>query len=238
MAGVTNRTLLPRGWRAFALLVWVVAAVVLAALSWHFAHAPATDGPDTAVGTRLTSRLGPHAHLFTTAARLGSPAAVAAGSVFLGLSCLAVRRVRGAVFSFVAAPLAGATTELVLKPAVHRASHVDALMFPSGHTTGAFALALTVVVLVLPREDTTLLPAFGRLLLAVAALAAAAVVAVSVVVLGWHYVTDTIGGAATAVVVVVAAAAAVDAAAAVMSWKKGAAATRPAGSPPRVYNAP
>ena len=235
---MTYRSLLPRPWRPLALLVWVAAAIVLAVLSWHFVHAPAQDAPDTAFGSHLTVRLGPHARWFSTAARLGSPTVVVVGSVLLALLCLVMRRVRAAAFALVAAPLAGAMTELVLKPAVHRAQHVDALMFPSGHTTGAFALALTVAVLVLPREDTAMLPALGRLLLAVAALAAACVVAVAVVVLGWHYVTDTIGGAATAVVVVVGMAAATDAVAAVSGRKKGAAATRPAGSPPRVYNAP
>jgi undecaprenyl-diphosphatase len=234
---VPDRSLLPRPWRPVAALVWIAAAATLGVLAWHFAHAPAVDAPDAAVGSRLTDRLAPHARLFTTAARLGSPAAVAGGAVFLALTCLAVRRVRGAVFALVAAPVAGLTTEAVLKPLVHRQTHLDALMFPSGHTTGAFALALTVVVLVLPRPDTSLLPAFGRLLLAVAALAGASVVAIAVVVLGWHYVTDTIGGAATAVVVVVGIAALVDAFAP-RNTKKDAAATRPAGSPPRVYNAP
>jgi undecaprenyl-diphosphatase len=185
----------------------VVAAAVLAALSWHFAHNPATNGPDAAVAVQVKSRLGAHPHLLSMAARLGSAKAVVAGSLLLALLCLLARRPKAAVFALLAAPVAGAVTEYVLKPAVHREQHVNALLFPSGHTTGAFALAMTVVVLLLPTEGTRLLPAVARLAVAVAALAVASVVAVAVVALGWHYVTDAIGGVVTAVVVVLGLAA-------------------------------
>src|SRR5438270_456568 len=82
------------------------------------------------------------------------PAAAIGGSVLLAVLCVIVWRPRAALFALVAAPAAAAVTELVLKPLVHREQHVDALLFPSGHTTGAFALALSVVVLLLPREGT------------------------------------------------------------------------------------
>lgn len=192
-------------------LAWLASLAVLAGLSWHFAHGPATDAADAAVGARVQNRLQAHPHLLSLAARLGSPAFVIGGAVVLALLCLLARRPRAALFALVAAPAAGAVTELVLKPAVGRQRVADALMFPSGHTTGAFALALTVVVLVLPRENTRLLSALARLVVGAAALAAASVVAIAVVALGWHYVTDTIGGVTTAVVVVVAVAAVLDA---------------------------
>jgi len=190
---------------------WIAAVAVLAALAWHFAHAPATNRPDTIVSAQVQARLAAHPHLLSLASRLGSPAAVIVGSVVLSLLCLVARRPRAALFALVAAPAAGAVTELVLKPAVHRQQHVNALLFPSGHTTGAFALALTVFVLLLPHEQTRLVPALGRLVVGIAALAVASVVAVAVVALGWHYVTDAVGGVVTALAVVVGIAALIDA---------------------------
>jgi len=208
---VTSHPLIPRPWRPLALLSWLVAAAVLSALSWHFAHGSATNRPDVAVGARLQARLAAHPHLLSMAARLGSPAVVVGGAVVLALLCLLARRRKAAVFALVAAPAAGFVTEYVLKPAVHREQHVNALLFPSGHTTGAFALALTVVVVLLPHEGTRLLPALARIVVGVAALAVAALVAVAVVGLGWHYVTDAVGGVVTAVVVVLGLAGLLDA---------------------------
>ena len=207
---LTEQPLIGRSWRPLALLSWLAAAAVLAALSWHFAHAPAVNAPDTIVASGLKARLAAHPHLLSLAARLGSPAAVIGGSILLAVLCLVGRRPKAALFALLAAPAAGVVTEFVLKPAVHRAQHASALLFPSGHTTGAFALAMTVVVLLLPREGTRLLPAIARLVVAVAALAVAAVVAVAVVALGWHYVTDAVGGVVTAVVVVLGLAGFVD----------------------------
>jgi len=204
--------LLPRPWRPLALLSWLAAAAVLGALSWHFAHGSATNHPDAAVASRVQARLAAHPHLLSMAARLGSPRVVIGGAVVVAVLCLLARRPKAALFALVAAPAAGAVTEFVLKPAVHREQHVNALLFPSGHTTGAFALALTVVIVLLPHEQTRLLPAIARLVIGVAALALATVVAVAVVALGWHYVTDAIGGLVTAVVVVVGLAGVFDAA--------------------------
>jgi len=208
---LNGHPLIPRQWRPLALLTWLGGAAVLAALSWHFAHGSATNHPDAALALRFRTRLAAHPHLLSMAARLGSPAFVVGGSIVLALLCLVARRPKAAVFALVAAPAAGFVTEYVLKPAVHREQHVDALLFPSGHTTGAFALAMTVVVLLLPHEGTRILSAIARLVVAVAALAVAAVVAVAVVALGWHYVTDAIGGVVTAVVVVLGVAAVLDA---------------------------
>ena len=206
-----RRPLLPSVWRPVAVLVWVAATVVLIVLSMHFAHVSGGNRVDAAVDSRVRARLAEHARLLSVAVRLGSPEVVVGGSVLLALMCGAGRWLRGAVFALGGAPLAGGVTELVLKPAIDRTTVTSsALQFPSGHTTGAFALALTAVVLLLPTAQTRLLPALGRLLLAMAALAVAAVVAVGVVVLGWHYTTDAVGGAATALAVVLALAAVID----------------------------
>jgi len=230
---VTRRPLLPAGWRPFALVVWVIAAIGLAVLSVHVAN-PASGHLDRPLSGSIQARLAAHDRLLSLSAKLGSPEAVAGGAVPLALLCVLARRPAGAVFSLVAAPAAGAITELVLKPVVHREG-VASLLFPSGHTTGAFALAMTVAVLLLPPEETALLPAAGRILTALLALAAAAVVAIAVVALGWHYVTDALGGIVTAIVVVLGIAGLIDAfgAAANSPRNSDAAATRPAGSPPR-----
>jgi membrane-associated phospholipid phosphatase len=217
-----------------ALVVWIIAAIGLAVLAFHVAN-PASGHLDRPLSGSIQARLAAHDRLLSVAANLGSPQAVAGGAVLLAALCLIVRRPAAAIFSLAAAPAAGAITELVLKPLVHREG-VASLLFPSGHTTGAFALAMTVAVLLLPHEETALLPAAGRILTALLALAAAAVVAIAVVALGWHYVTDALGGVVTAIVVVLAVAAGIDA----YPWqqaasrrKTDAATTRPAGSPPR-----
>lgn len=204
--------LLPAPWRPVAALTWLASLLVLGVLADHFRHDPGLDGADAALGSKVAARLQAHTHLLSVATKLGSPAVVIGGSVLLALACLAVRRWRASVFALCAAPIAGVLSDIVLKPLVHR-THYSSLMFPSGHTTGAFALALTVVVLLLPGADTRLLPAAFRLLIGIAALAAASVTAVAVVALGWHYATDAVGGVVTAVVAVVGVAAVVDMAA-------------------------
>jgi membrane-associated phospholipid phosphatase len=237
---VPRHPLLPAPWRSAALLVWVLAAIALTILSIHVAH-PASGHLDRPLSGELQRRLAEHDRLLSLAVHLGTPEFVAGASIGLAVLCVVLRRPYAAVFALVAAPAAGAMTEYVLKPLVDRRG-VASLLFPSGHTTGAFAVALTVAVLLLPRADAGLLDAAARLLVGVLALAAAAVVAVGVVALGWHYVTDAMGGVVTAVIVVLAVAAAVDAIAARGPWDRwpphrwpweDARATRPAGSPPR-----
>ena len=230
---MSRRPLIPAAWRPFAFAVWLLAAIGLAALSIHVAN-PAAGHLDRPLSGSIQARLAAHDRLLSLAAQLGSPGAVVGGAVLLAVLCLLIRRPYAAVFALVAAPAAGAVTEKVLKPVVHREG-VASLLFPSGHTTGAFALALTIAVLLLPHENTRLLPAAGRILAALLALAAAGVVAIAVVALGWHYVTDALGGVVTAVVVVLGFAGAIDAWAQRQTRlrKQDAAATRPAGSPPR-----
>jgi undecaprenyl-diphosphatase len=108
----------------------------------------------------------------------------------------------------IAVPAAGAVTEYLLKPMFGR-TMAGALSFPSGHTTGAIALATAFAVLLAdPRWPR--MPAIGRLLLAVAAFLAASAVAVALVGLGAHYFTDTVGGAATGIAMVLLTALAID----------------------------
>lgn len=208
------RRLVPAPWRPLAVVAWLAACLALAVLAWHL-HQTGTGGRlDTRLDPGVAARLAGHRRALHDLARVGSPAFVAAGSALLALACVARRWWRGAVFAAAAAPLAAVTTELGLKPFV--AAHVPAAYqyaFPSGHTTGAFALALTTAVLLLPDVGTSALPGLARVALGAGALAVAAGTAVAVVGLGWHHVTDAIGGAAAAAAVVLAVAAVVGAAA-------------------------
>jgi membrane-associated phospholipid phosphatase len=129
----------------------------------------------------------------------------------LALACVAVRRWRGAVLVAVAVPAAGALTEFLLKPFVGRLLS-GYLSYPSGHTTGVIALAVTFAVL-LADPTRPRLPAAVRLLLAALAVLAAGAVALAVVGLGLHYFTDTVGGAATGTAVVLLTALIIDSAA-------------------------
>ena len=107
-----------------------------------------------------------------------------------------------AAFAIVAPIGASALTELVLKPLIDRHKQTG-LAFPSGHTTGAFSLALTAAVLLLPhRADLRARLGFVRLVVGASVLALATGTAIALVALRAHYATDTLGGAAVALAVV------------------------------------
>ena len=190
--------------------------MVLAVLAWHLHRTGSGGRVDLSIDTRLAIRLGAHGRTLERLTQLGSPQFVVGASVVLGLLAATLHWWRGAAFGLLGAPLAGAVTDLLLKPfvAAHAPLGPDgrALAFPSGHTTGAFGVALVLAVLLLPRTGGTL-PAMLRLLLGVVALGLAAGTAVSVVALGFHRTTDAVGGFATATLVVLGAAAALDVAA-------------------------
>jgi len=182
-----SRRLLPAAWVALAAVAWAASFVVLLGLGYHL-HRTGGGGPvDRALDARITGRLAEHRGL------------------------LSGRWRRAAALALLAAPVAGAATEFLLKPLIGvRMDPRAPYGFPSGHTTGAVALALVIVVLLLPRPGMHLGPAAVRVALGVLALVLASGTAVAVVALGFHRTTDTIGGVATAVLVVLGLAAAAD----------------------------
>ena len=135
---------------------------------------------------------------------LGSAPTVAVLSGVLGVFALERRDAFGVVVCVLGPAAAGALTQWVAKPLVGRRLPWHTNVYPSGHVTGAAAVA--VVALVLAHR-------YGgrRTALAVApiALCVPLVVAVGVIMRVYHYATDAIGGlaigVATAVVVVLVA---------------------------------
>src|SRR5262249_46311921 len=83
--------------------------------------------------------------------------------------------------------------ELVLKPLVHR-TITGWLAYPSGHTTGLFALAAAIAVVMLAPRSGRPHPAV-RIAVIAAAVVVASVVGVAMIGLRFHYFTDTGAGA-------------------------------------------
>ena len=188
------------------LAVVVVCAVVTAVLGVHYAGTYAPGRIDQALDLRIRERLADHHHLLAHLVRLGNPETVVTLAVLLTALCVVRRRWRGAALSVVGPAVSVVLTELVLKPLVGR--HIGlAYSFPSGHTTGAFAIAVTAAVLIF--DSRGIQPSL-RVGLSVLSLGLAACVAAAVVGLGYHYATDTIGGFCVALGVVLGVAVLID----------------------------
>lgn len=133
-------------------------------------------------------------------ADLGGPFVVTVITCVLAVMMAVRRRIRALVLVVASPVIAEIVTEWVLKPWVHRAPFgVDT--YPSGHSTGAFALA-TVAAFLLVGPAGTVRPrglAPLRWLAAVCVFLVAGMIAVALVISGYHYATDTIGGAAVGI---------------------------------------
>jgi membrane-associated phospholipid phosphatase len=198
------RPLLAPAARPLAAGLVAVCVAVIVFLGALFTHQRRPEGLDRAIDTRIWAGLGWHHGLLDLVAGIGDPATVTVMSVALIVACLATRRWHGAVLAAVAVPLASALTEFLLKPLIDRTMQ-GALSYPSGHSTGMFALAGVCAVL-LTGPSRPGLSAAARVPLTLVAYLAASAVAVALIGLGDHYFTDTVAGAAvgTAVVLVTA----------------------------------
>jgi membrane-associated phospholipid phosphatase len=196
--------LLARAVRPLAAALVVICVAVTVFLGDRFVGQGRPGRLDMAVDHRIRAALGWHQGLLKAITAIGDPIPVIVMIAALAVACWATHRRRAAVLAAVAAPVAAALTEVLLKPLVGRTIQ-GGLSFPSGHTTGMFAVAGTCAVLLLgpgrPR-----IPAALRLLLTLAAYLMAAAVAVAMVGLGAHYFTDTVAGAAVGTAVVLVAA--------------------------------
>ncbi|HUK69425.1 MAG TPA: phosphatase PAP2 family protein [Streptosporangiaceae bacterium] len=196
-----SRPLLPAAIRPLAVVLLTVCGVLTVALGVWFAHHTRAGWLDREVDTRVQHLLHGHRVVLNRLAGLGDQIPMITMTAVLFVACLVTRRGRGAVLVVVAIPAAEVLTERV-KPLFGRTLLGD-LSFPSGHTTGVFAVAVTFTVL-LADPPRPRLPAGLRVLLALAALVVACAVAAALVGLNDHYATDTVGGAAVATAVVLA----------------------------------
>jgi membrane-associated phospholipid phosphatase len=195
--------------RPAAIAAALVCATAVAVLGARYAGVSAPGDIDRAIDPRLIDLLGRHHQLAEDLVKLGSPVSVAALTVLGVVVLLCLRRPRGAVLAALAAPVASAITEWVLKPIVER-TRGGSLSYPSGHTTGIFAVAVVIAMLVLDRTPPRPRAAVGAAI-AVVALATATAVAAASIAVGDHYATDTIGGACVAVATVLLVSLVIDA---------------------------
>jgi undecaprenyl-diphosphatase len=192
--------LLPARARKPAGILAIGCLVLVVTLGIVYAHQRQGGAIDRAIDSWV---IGLHVPLHAMAqfSRIGGVTATTLLTAAFALACLAARRVGGAVLAVVGVALASALTEVVLKPLVHR-TITGFLSYPSGHTTGLFALttAIAVVLLTPPRRRHR--PALRVAIVAAAALVASAV-GLAMVAQRFHYFTDTIAGAATGTGVVI-----------------------------------
>jgi undecaprenyl-diphosphatase len=179
--------------------------VVLGVATAHQTHA----GPvDRAIDHWLASTLSQHLVLLDGWADCGAPFEVTVTAAVVFVACLCARWLRGALL-MAAAVTAGGLAEYTLKPLFGRTLY-GYLSYPSGHTIGAFTLAVTFAVLLTgPRHPP--LPGAARWVLTAVALLAACGVAVAQVARDKHYFTDTVGGAALSIATVLLLALVIDA---------------------------
>jgi membrane-associated phospholipid phosphatase len=202
------RPLLPPTARVPAIVALAICGVVTAVFGAMYAHQPRAGWLDARVDARVQSLLAGHSALLNGTALLGSPIPMIVMTAAMALACLVTRRWRGVLLVVIAVPLAAALTDWVLKPVIGRTLRGD-LSFPSGHTTGVFAVAAVLTVLLTgPLRPRLAAPV--RLLCVLAAFLAASATAAAMVGMGAHYFTDTVGGVAVAVGAVLATALAID----------------------------
>ncbi|HZQ86851.1 MAG TPA: phosphatase PAP2 family protein [Acidimicrobiales bacterium] len=184
---------LNRTQRRWAALVAVALLAIVLVIGVRVAH---TTGPLHV--DRLSARVVdtpqiPHTRrAFRGLVWLGSPQFVAGAVVLLAGWRLVKRDVLGAAMATVAPLLAVVLTELVAKPLIGRrlSSAGHSFAFPSGHVTGAAALAAVVVALAVREWGAR------AAWLAVLAVFLPLGVSAGVVRAGFHYATDALGGIA------------------------------------------
>ncbi len=193
--------LLPSGVRRPAMIIALGCLVLVVTLGVLFAHQSHGRAVDQAVDSWVMGL-----HLRSGAleliSQLGDAPAMTVMTAALALGCLAARRLSGAVLAVAGVLLASGLTEAVVKPLVHRtitASHY--VTYPSGHTTGLFALSTALAVVLISAPPGRVGPAV-RIGIVAAAVVVSGAVGVAMIGLGYHYFTDTVAGAAVGIGVV------------------------------------
>ena len=192
-----GRPLLGPSGRAWASGVLAGCAILVGLLGVLFAGQTRADGFDGAVDASFIAFFAGHRDLLPWLAKPGTPMPAIVISAVIAAGCLIAGRLNGAVLALTAVPAADGLTDGLLKPVFHR-TYLGGIVFPSGHTTAAVALAATLAVLLLvpPQRSSTRV---ARVLLVAIFCVTAALVATAVIALRWHYLTDTVAGAAVGV---------------------------------------
>ncbi len=185
--------LLPARARKPAAIVAVCCLVLVLAMGIPAAHHDHGYAIDRSVDSWIAGLHVP-AQVLSALSWPGGGIEMVALTAALALACLMARRVSGAALAVLGVLVAAALTEDVLKPLVHRTIAGD-LTYPSGHTTGMFALATAIAVVVLGSRRGWPRPAL-RVAVVLAAVIVACAVGFAVIGLHYHYFSDTVGGAA------------------------------------------
>jgi membrane-associated phospholipid phosphatase len=203
-----QRRLVARPLRPVVGAVMILAAGLTAVLGVWLSGRRSFTTFDLRYGVRIGERFRGHERLALYLADLGGQVPILTATLAIAVVMLVLRRLRAVALVAIAPALATALTEWVLKPLIDR-SPFGVYTFPSGHSTGAFAVAAVIVVLVL--DETNAGPRIVRWSVAVFATALACLVALGLVAAGFHFVTDTIGGAGVGIATVLLVALAIDA---------------------------
>ncbi len=193
---------------------WLVILPSLTTVGVLASRVAGSHGPlkvDQRIDSPVAYRLLPSRPVLNRLVELGSPTGVTVLCTLLALGCLTLRRMRAATLAAAGPTLAGALTEYVLKPLIGRHKG-GGLAFPSGHTTGAVAVAVTITLFLLPGGTFAGLPRTLRLLLATFAAILASALPLGLIALHYHYATDVLAGAALAVALILTLALLLDAA--------------------------
>jgi membrane-associated phospholipid phosphatase len=175
--------------------------VLVVTLGFLFAHQSQGRAVDHAVDSWV---IGLHIRSGTLEliSRLGDLPAMTVMTGAVAVACLAVRRLTGALLTVIGVLVALGLTEDVLKPLVDRTITINHyLTYPSGHTTGLFALSTALAVVLLSPRSGRPRPAV-RIGVVAVAVVVSCLVGMAMVGLEFHYFTDTIGGAAVGIGVV------------------------------------
>ena len=124
--------------------------------------------------------------------RVGSPVAVAAIAIGLAAGLVASGRTRTAAGAFVSVAFGSVGAELAKHVVDRRIGVHGALAYPSGHTAGATAAVMTMVLVVAPSAA----PSAVRRLASVGPLLVGGAVGLAMVSHGSHYAADVVGGVA------------------------------------------
>jgi undecaprenyl-diphosphatase len=191
---VAARALIPQRLRRWALAVALLAAALFAGMSAYYTDHSAPGRMDTASYDALAGCPAWLAHLL---ADIGGPEPVTLATVLIVVLLVLQHRPRGVALAVLTPTASSVFTEWVIKPLVHR-TYGGTLAFPSGHASGAWSVALVIVVLVLRSR----LRETAKIAVSLAAFVIAAAACIGLVADDYHYLTDTIGSAVLCVAVV------------------------------------